>query len=92
MYSFADRRNGKLCMVRCELDAETVSSNLMVTDSVDDLDVLQSCALPRRTVLPQACYRRALGRVYLPGECISQIKRPGERYIYRGILQEDFAF
>src|SRR5947209_8349849 len=28
----------------------------------------------------------------LPAYYISQIKRPGERYILRGILQEDFAF
>ena len=92
MYSFADRRNGKLRMVTRELGAETVGSCLIVTDSVDDLEVLQSCARPLRTVWPGACYRRALSRVYLPGEYISQIKRPGERYIYRGILQEDFAF
>ena len=64
----------------------------MVTDSVDDLEVLEICAQPLRTVWPRARYRRALSRVYLPGEYITQIKRPGERYIYRGILQEDFAF
>jgi phosphoserine phosphatase len=92
MHSFADRRDGKLRMVTRELGAETVSSCLIVTDSVGDLEVLQSCARPLRTVWPGARYRRALCRVYLPGEYISQIKRPGERYIVRGILQEDFAF
>jgi hypothetical protein len=30
--------------------------------------------------------------VYVPGQYISQVKHPGERYILRGILQEDFAF
>ena len=54
--------------------------------------MLQSCARPLRTLWPQARYRRALSGVYLPGEYISQIKHPGERYIFRGILQEDFAF
>jgi len=29
--------------------------------------------------------------VYLPGQYLSQVKRPGTRYIVRGILQEDFA-
>jgi hypothetical protein len=33
-----------------------------------------------------------LSEVYLPGEYISRVKRPGEHYILRGILQEDFAF
>jgi hypothetical protein len=92
MYPFADRRNGKLHMATRELGTETVGRCLIVTDSVDDFEVLQSCARPLRTVWPQACYRQALTRVYLPGEYISRIKRPGERYIYRGILQEDFAF
>lgn len=30
--------------------------------------------------------------LYLPGRYLTEIKRPGERYILRGILQEDFAF
>jgi hypothetical protein len=92
MYSFADRRNGKLRMAMRELGAETVGCCLVVTDSISDLEVLQSCARPLRTLWPQARYRRALRGVYLPGEYISQIKHPGERYIFRGILQEDFAF
>ena len=92
MYSFADRRNGKLRMAVRELGAETVGCSLVVTDSINDLEVLQNCARPLRTLWPQAHYRRALSGVYLPGEYISQIKRPGERYIFRGIFQEDFAF
>jgi hypothetical protein len=43
-------------------------------------------------VWPEARFRRALSGVYLPGQYLSQVKRPGERYIVRGILQEDFAF
>jgi hypothetical protein len=92
MYSFADRRNGKLPMATREIGAETVGSSLVVTDSVNDLKLLQSCARPLRTVWPQARYRRALGGVYLPGEYISEIKRPAKRYILNGILKEDFAF
>jgi hypothetical protein len=92
MYSFADRRDGKLRMVMRELGAETVGCSLVVTDSINDLELLQSCARPLRTLWPQAHYRRALSGVYLPGEYISQIKQPRGRYIFRGILQEDFAF
>jgi hypothetical protein len=92
MYSFADRRSGKLRMATCELGAETVGRCLVVTDSVNDLEVLQSCARPLRTVWPHARYREALGRVYLPGEYISRVKRQGMRYILGGILKEDFAF
>jgi hypothetical protein len=92
MYSLADRRNGKLHMVTRELGAETVRCCLVVTDSINDLELLQNCARPLRTLWPQARYRRAFGGVYLPGEYISKIKHPGERYIFRGVLQEDFAF
>jgi hypothetical protein len=42
-------------------------------------------------VWPQARCRAALGDVYLPGQYLSLVKRPGERYITRAILQEDFA-
>jgi hypothetical protein len=92
MYSFTDRRYGKLRMAVRELGAETVGCCLVVTDSINDLELLQRCARPLQTLWPHACYRRALSGVYLPGEYISQIKHPGERYIFRGILQEDFAF
>ncbi len=91
-YAFADRRNGKLRMASRELGAETLGRCLFVTDSVNDFEVLQNCARPLRTLWPQASYRRALSDVYLPGEYISRIKRPGERYILRGIIQEDFVF
>jgi hypothetical protein len=91
-YSFADRRNGKLSMAARELGAETVGRCLFVTDSVNDLEVLQNCARPLRTLWPRVRYRRALSDIYVPGEYISRIKRPGQRYIYAGIVQEDFSF
>jgi hypothetical protein len=92
VYSFADRRCGKLRMAMRELGTETVGCSLVITDSVNDLTLLQSCALPLRTLWPQARYHQGLSGVYLPGEYISQIKRPGQRYVVRGILQQDFAF
>jgi len=91
LYSFSDRRNGKLRMAIGELGAETVGRSLVITDSDNDLEVLRACARPLRTAWPNAAYHRALRRVYLPGEYISQIKRPGGRYILRGIIQGDFA-
>jgi hypothetical protein len=91
-YSFADRRDGKLRMATRELSAESMSRCLFVTDSINDLEVLQNCARPLRTVWLRSRYRQALRDIYLPGEYTSKIKRPGERYIFGGIVQEDFAF
>ena len=89
---FADRRNGKLQMASVALGTETIDRSLIVTDFMADLELLERCASPFRTVWPQARYHRALRDVYLPGQYISQIKRPGERFFIRDVLQEDFAF
>lgn len=89
---FADRRCGKLELALGALGEETVRNGLVITDSLQDLPLLDACAMPLRTIWPQARYRRALNGVYLPGQYLTQVKRPGERYILRGILQEDFAY
>jgi hypothetical protein len=90
--AIADRRRGKLALATEQLGIEQVRQSLIITDSVDDLPILEVCAKPFLVIWPQAAYRTALTRVYLPGQYVSQIKRPGERYILRGIIQEDFAF
>jgi hypothetical protein len=89
--NFDDRRDGKLVLVSRELGHSVVQCALVVTDSVDDLPLLEACASPLRTIWPAAKYRTALDGIYLPGRYLSQVKRPGERYIWRGVLQEDFA-
>jgi hypothetical protein len=89
--TFADRRAGKLRLVVAALGNEAVHRALVVTDSTQDEALLSACALPLRTVWPRARYRPALSDIYLPGQYLAQVKRPGERYITRGILQEDYA-
>jgi len=90
--TFADRRNGKLHRVVDVLGKDTVHRALVLTDSPQDLTLLDACARPLRAVWPEARHRSALSGVYLPGQYLTQVKRPGARYIVRGILQEDFAF
>lgn len=92
VWTFADRRAGKLHLALGALGDDTVRRALVLTDSAQDLTLLDACARPLRTVWPEAHYRHALSGVYLPGQYLSQVKRPGARYIVRGILQEDFAF
>lgn len=89
---FADRRDGKLQLAVAALGADTIARATVLTDSPDDAPLLERCAQPLRTVWPEARFRPALSRVYLPGQYLTQVKRPGEHYIVRGILQEDFAF
>jgi hypothetical protein len=89
--SFADRRAGKLWLTVGALGDDTLSRALVLTDSVQDLALLDACKRPLRTEWPEAARRYALSGVYLPGQYVSRVKRPGTRYIVRGILQEDFA-
>jgi hypothetical protein len=89
---FADRMRGKLGLARDALGEDTVRRGLVITDSADDLPLLEACTRPLRTVWPGARGRAALSDIYVPGRYLTRIKRPGERYIVRGILQEDFAF
>ncbi|MBC7982782.1 MAG: hypothetical protein H7Y02_02900 [Candidatus Obscuribacterales bacterium] len=89
--TFADRRDGKLRMVVNALGNETVRRALVLTDSNEDEALLNACAVPLQVIWPNAKFRPALSDLYLPGQYMTQVKRPGERYIARGILQEDFA-
>jgi hypothetical protein len=92
IWAFEDRRRGKLWLTSKALGLETVSRSLVLTDSLQDSALLSASALPLLTTWPDAAYVRAFKGVYLPGEYVTQVKRPGERFIIRGILQEDFAY
>lgn len=92
LWTFADRRDGKLHLAVGALGDDTVRSALVLTDSAQDLPLLDACARPLRAVWPEARHQNALSSVYLPGQYLTHVKRPGARYIVRGILQEDFAF
>ena len=89
---FEDRMRGKLALALDALGADTVRRGLVITDSTADLPLLNACTRPLRTLWPDARYRYAFSGIYLPGRYLNRVKRPGERYILRGILQEDFAF
>lgn len=89
--NFADRRGGKMRLVVAALGNETVHRALVLTDSSQDEALLRACSVPLLTVWPEARFRPAFSNIYLPGQYLTQVKRPDERYVSRGILQEDFA-
>jgi hypothetical protein len=90
-WRFRDRRDGKRAMVCAAIGEAGVRNALLVTDSVDDLDLLQTCARPLRVVWPGARYRDAFSDTYVPGLYITRVKRPGMKYIYRGIVSDEFV-
>jgi hypothetical protein len=89
-FHFRDRRRGKLHLATDALGVDTVCRGLVITDSDQDQQLLNACAHPLRTLWPGAQYRPALDDVYLPGQYLARVKRPGERYVARSILRDDF--
>jgi phosphoserine phosphatase len=89
--SVSDRQLGKLPAVLGALGQKALDGALVLTDALEDLPLLERCSVPLHTVWPGARYQPALARVYLPGQYISRIKRPGEHYFRRAVLQEDYA-
>jgi nitrogen fixation-related uncharacterized protein len=86
-----DRLRGKFATALDALGEETVAKSMVLTDSLEDLPLLNWCARPLWTVWEDARYRPALSRIYVPGQYLTHVKRPGQRYILRGIFLEDFA-
>jgi hypothetical protein len=86
-----DRRRGKVATTLDALGEETVAKSAVLTDSLEDLPLLDRCTRPLCTVWKDARYRRALSHIYLPGQYLTQIKRPGQRYIMHGIILENFV-
>ncbi len=88
----SDRSAGKLAMCMAKLGPVEIAHALVLTDAETDMPLLQRCRTALLVRWPEARFEEALRQLYLPGQYISRIKHPGQRYILRGILQEDFAF
>jgi len=87
-----DRINGKYAMVSRAHGEAFIRKSLVVTDSQDDSALLATCTCPCLTIWPKAYWREALSGIYLPFEYLSRVKRPGSRYVWTSIIQEDYAF
>tara|TARA_R110001599_G_scaffold49126_7_gene140441 strand:- start:2832 stop:4292 length:1461 start_codon:yes stop_codon:yes gene_type:complete len=85
------RRAGKVAMLHADIGERRLATSAAVTDAVGDLPLLDAVGHPFRVVWPNARYRRAGDRVYLPLRYVTRIKHPGEQLIRRVILMEDFA-
>jgi phosphoserine phosphatase len=91
MSTAQDRLRGKLATALDALGDEVVAKSMVLTDSLEDLPLLDRCARPLWTVWPDARYRHALSSIYAPGQYLTRVKRPGKGYIWHGIILEDFS-
>jgi hypothetical protein len=90
LLAFQDRYSGKLALAKASLGDQVIGSSLVVTDSLDDLQLLQACEAPHCTKWPAAAYRPAFSTTYVPGRYLTSVKRPGQKYILNGIIKDDF--
>ena len=86
------RRRGKLSAVVADIGDSAVKRSLLVTDSMDDADILGVCARPLLVVWPEAQFIDAFSSTYIPSQYLSRVKRPGQQYLYRVIVRDDFVF
>ncbi len=84
-----DRSKNKLLMVKETLPSEAIASAVFITDSYDDMPLLQAVAKPCLVIWPLAKYVAPLNNIYLPFFYLDKVKRVGENYISRVILWDD---
>ncbi len=84
-----DRSEGKLLMLKKILPQEQIESAIAITDSYDDMPLLQEVAKPCLVIWPLAKYISPLKDVYLPFFYLEKVKRVGEKYISKVILWDD---
>lgn len=91
-FNASKRLAGKLAAVNATAGGDVVSHSLLLTDSMDDADILAACHTPMRVVWPEARFVDAFESTYIPGQYLSRVKRPGQQYLYKVIIRDDFVF
>jgi hypothetical protein len=84
-----DRSKGKLLMIQEALSEQLIKSAIVVTDSYDDLPLLQLVAQPCLVIWPLAKYVPPLKDIYLPFFYLEKVKRVGEKYTFKVIIWDD---
>lgn len=84
-----DRRQGKLAMLQKCLSPDAIASATVITDSYEDMPLLQAVAKPCWVIWPEAKYIPPLKDIYLPFFYLEKVKRVGENYIFKVILWDD---
>jgi hypothetical protein len=86
-----DRLRGKLAAITETIGSQALAGALVLTDSMDDAEVLAACGQACLTQWHGAQFRRALRRVYLPGDYLVHVKRPKQDGAFRRLVTDDLA-
>ncbi|MGE3916563.1 MAG: hypothetical protein AB7F78_12780 [Hyphomicrobiaceae bacterium] len=90
MGSFADRRAGKLAKLSDAIGRDAIARATVVTDSLDDRDLLAQCRKPLLVKWPGARFVPAHAGVYLPIVYTHRVKRANLGFVQRSILGDDY--
>jgi hypothetical protein len=85
----ADRRRGKLAIVEETVGGMAISQSAVISDSTQDEGLFAACAMPLMVRWHNAYYRPAFRHVYLPGQYLDLVKRPGSGAL-KSVLVDDF--
>ena len=84
-----DRLTGKFNRLNKTLGADTVANSIVITDSLNDIDLLQVAHQPFLIQWPQANYSQAMTATYAPLLYTSRFKH-SPIYLLRGILLDQW--
>lgn len=88
--SLRDRRVGKHVMLATADLPAPLNESLVITDSQQDRELLAEAATGLYVKWPDAVYRRAGGRIYLPFFYTTRVKHPNQSYLRRGVVEDDW--
>lgn len=88
---FADRKRTKSALLAEANIGVSPAEATVVTDSLDDADLLQASPKPLLVRWPGCLVQPALSWVYLPLYYCERIRRPGQRHFFLAVLQGEFA-
>jgi hypothetical protein len=88
---FKDRGGGKAALVSQRVGKDTIAQAAVITDSMDDEDILILCRLPILTKWDGVTRsRKPRDFAYFPVDYLHRIKQPNQR-VWRILLREDVA-
>jgi hypothetical protein len=85
------RRDGKLALVFSQLESDLIARSIVITDSLDDRNLLDRCAVPCLVKWDGAEFRPAVkNRIYLPGDYLAKVKQPNS-FARQRLVKETLA-
>lgn len=87
-----NRFAGALEMVSAMLGEAAVARSVVITDSADDIPLLESSAMPCLLKWPEAAFVPAMADMYIPLFYSEKVKNPGKAHFIKRVIFGHWAF